>query len=968
MSKTIILSLALALPLTACTGEDPGTPGEPTTTTPRSVGVEQDLGSVIDEARLAFRATADGFHAGFSTHEADVRDGALQFTPRHWNGTDVQIGAPIQFATTSIARGDELISAAPAGAELRDGDVSIARGAATEVLDHREDGVEQRWRFERAPQGSGDLEVTVAVSGFETVTAKRSGLHFMNPGRLGVRYSHAIWVDADGKSWDVPATWDGEQIVIRVAGDVVDASAYPAVLDPVLTAQVNVDTAVAGFTGARASEPVLAWSGDRFLAVWRDDRLGAGSDIICARLLADGTIVDKRGLFLDTADFVQNDPVVTWTGNRWIVAWTDDAGDIFASVVTIAGAITPLGAVAQTAAIESQPAIASNGNNGALLVWQADGDVRGALYAGGAFGAAFDIAVAAGVPEDNPTVAGATGGDYLVAWEQNATASDIYGQLVTGNTLNGAAFAISIGAGNQQTPAATFAGGNFVLTWRHAADIWGTRVTTTGTVTDVTGTVGGVVISSTPASQVAPAVACDSASCLFSWQEKRTPTDDGLFGQRRGLDFTVQGTEVTLVDEIRDQRRPGLTGLGTGFAAVWEDARQGPQTSALFARLDASGGSLDGTGKVLNTAAINGQNTPAYARNATTHITVWSDARAYGEDLRARLFNFKGTPIGTDSFVVNSQPFDQFSPSVDFDGTQFMVVWADARNPTFDIFGARVRPDGTIDDPAGFPIGTAANHQLRPDIASGGGVSLVAWQDSSNGTDYDLHGAILTTAGTVMVPDFAICASGADQERPAVAWDPVNGVFVVAWQDGPADAADIWAARVAPDGTVVDPCGWAVTLATNTQLRPQLAFSGTQLLVTWDDRQTDEFGDVYGAFVSAAPGPSLTVGTPFPIATGASAQTQPSVVGTTLGRFGVAWTDDINDALNGTDIMGSTVLSDGTFQEANYPIANTVNDEFAPAFQAGVNTITRADLAYQRRKQDVARAVRRGIGYTEPAP
>ncbi|MEO0227999.1 MAG: hypothetical protein ABIL70_08145, partial [candidate division WOR-3 bacterium] len=143
----------------------------------------------------------------------------------------------------------------------------------------------------------------------------------------------------------------------------------------------------------------------------------------------------------------------------------------------------------------------------------------------------------------------------------------------------------------------------------------------------------------------------------------------------------------------------------------------------------------------------------------------------------------------------------QVSPSVAFDGTNYLVVWSDERSGyyIYDIYGARVSPNGVVLDPNGIPISTAANSQLYPSVAFDGTNYLVVWQDYRNNPD----------------------------------------------------TSDIYGARVSQNGTVLDPSGIPISTAANYQVCPSVAFGGTNYLVVWQDyRNNPDTSDIYGARVS----------------------------------------------------------------------------------------------------------------------
>ena len=191
---------------------------------------------------------------------------------------------PVKLATTSIQRGAVNLDTGASAARLgREGAVEIDRGAVTEVLENRDDGVEQSWRFAADPGGDDDLVVTVAVTGYQTVATTRTGLHFLNGDRLGIAYSHAMWVDATRTSWTVPVSWDGQQVVIRVPSSVLDRSVYPAVLDPDLVPHRPCGGADAAHhhVGDGGGVGPLAWERNQHVDLRADHRsaIGAGGDV-----------------------------------------------------------------------------------------------------------------------------------------------------------------------------------------------------------------------------------------------------------------------------------------------------------------------------------------------------------------------------------------------------------------------------------------------------------------------------------------------------------------------------------------------------------------------------------------------------------------------------------------------------------------------------------------------------------------
>ncbi|UCF81431.1 MAG: hypothetical protein JSV08_03215, partial [Acidobacteriota bacterium] len=113
----------------------------------------------------------------------------------------------------------------------------------------------------------------------------------------------------------------------------------------------------------------------------------------------------------------------------------------------------------------------------------------------------------------------------------------------------------------------------------------------------------------------------------------------------------------------------------------------------------------------------------------------------------------------------------QGGTSVASNGTDYFAVWAEPRSSgTGNIYGARVTSAGTILDPLGIPVSTAANDQLYPSAASNGTDYFVAWEDFRSGVDDDIYGARVTSAGTVLDPaGIAVSTAVNDQVATSVA-------------------------------------------------------------------------------------------------------------------------------------------------------------------------------------------------------
>lgn len=109
--------------------------------------------------------------------------------------------------------------------------------------------------------------------------------------------------------------------------------------------------------------------------------------------------------------------------------------------------------------------------------------------------------------------------------------------------------------------------------------------------------------------------------------------------------------------------------------------------------------------------------------------------------------------------------------------------------------------------------------------------------------------------------DDAIGLAAGDQEEPAMAFG--GGQYLVAWTDWRTDrtgtllldqaGSDIYAARVAADGSLIDTTPIAISLDAGNQNRPQVSWNGTNFLVTWTSQEPTQFywaAAVHGVRVS----------------------------------------------------------------------------------------------------------------------
>lgn len=200
-----------------------------------------------------------------------------------------------------------------------------------------------------------------------------------------------------------------------------------------------------------------------------------------------------------------------------------------------------------------------------------------------------------------------------------------------------------------------------------------------------------------------------------------------------------------------------------------------------------------------------------------------------------------GPPNMGSEIVVSSRAADEEEdPVPSWNGSRFLVVWQSTRRGPSDIYGTWVEADGAVASPDGFPIAEGPSDTLFPDVAWGGDAHLVVWQDLRSRRNWEIYGARVRSDGTVFDPDgLAVGVGSGNRRHPRVAW---NGrVFFAVWmQERPEMGWDVVGSRIAPDGRVIDPRGIIVGGGTGDQSRPAVAWNGRAFVVTWMNARGDE--------------------------------------------------------------------------------------------------------------------------------
>ncbi len=460
------------------------------TALPGGVGVYES-----ETRTIAIAASADGIALTPLDMGLPRADLALDFTL-----VSARAGSHVVYdrAAHVAARG----RATPAELEGAAGRTVLYRhalGAFEERYIARPDGFEQTFTLndETGLRAGADLVIEGALAtALVANTADRESdtvaIQFNDGPRMAVSYGEVTAIDATGRRIKVPATVDGAALKLTVSGAWLATAAFPVVVDPLLGSMIYVASGVKNETWV---DLAYSQTSDQYLVVWQYEYATDDNDIYAVLMNAAG--VPTSGVFAiddSTDDSIR--PSCAWSpnGNRFLVAWEDDANsvlglngsyDIFGSIVNLGVSPAVYGPVFEVYGSISTHGLARVGAEDSatgnfMVCWTLDyislGDLDVAaipVSAGGSPGSLIDVdteTVDSYGANINEFGRGAT--PFIVAWSDDYFAAgdyDIWARTVQMNGAMGQTFDVAFSPDQEYTPSVAGNGTEWVVAY--AADL-----------------------------------------------------------------------------------------------------------------------------------------------------------------------------------------------------------------------------------------------------------------------------------------------------------------------------------------------------------------------------------------------------------------------------------------------------------------------------------------------------------------
>ena len=276
-----------------------------------------------------------------------------------------------------------------------------------------------------------------------------------------------------------------------------------------------------------------------------------------------------------------------------------------------------------------------------------------------------------------------------------------------------------------------------------------------------------------------------------------------------------------------------------------------------------------------------GSSNPQIATSGNNVYVTWTDTTPGNFDIFFAVSNNNGTSFVYPINLSNNTGGSEI-PQIAAVGNNVYVTWQDFTPGNFDIFFAVSNNNGTS---FGTPINLSNNtgNSFRPQIATSGNNVYVTWEDSTPG-NFDIFSAVSNNNGTSFSTPINLSNNTGGSFIPQIATSG-NNVYVT-WQDSTPGNFDIFFAASNNNGTSF---GTPINISNNTDDSeiPQLAAVGNNVYVTWQDFTPGNF-DI---FFAASNNNGTSFGTPINLSnnTGNSFEPQIAVSGNNVY---VTWEDN----------------------------------------------------------------------------
>lgn len=496
--------------------------------------------------------------------------------------------------------------------------------------------------------------------------------------------------------------------------------------------------------GLTVRPPTIACQATGCLVGWTDTRVGYRA--WARRIGSDGLPQDPASFLITTEGSGGEAPSIATDGTQFMIAWSDQAGHLFATRVDSEGTRHTESALAGVLAFGGPTQVAlAHGGGVYLAVYSAGSDAAGMhLYArriatNGHFLDAQPIPITTAPSAQQVGDVVWTGSQFIVVWNsrESSTSNVALGARVLGDgtVLDAAGFYVAALSGFSSRPRLAF-GGNALLL------VAGSQPGLSGGAVD--------------------AILLDA---------------DGKNGARVNL-------------PIWNFNRPGFSGsaawTGTTFVVTWTDGPTNNQ--AVLARVSPSGTVLDPSGVVLTPPTIaTPTESPSVAVSAGTSYVAYADHTYPNDSVRVVSYDANGSEGHQSDPPLTTAATPQRILATGRGLGQTLVLWSDeGQGPdAAALQSARISDDGAVLDPQPIVISPSALSKTHASasVAWSSGVYLAAWWEELSLDRGQIEVVRISSDGQVLDAAPTVLATGLFGDHPTQV-APSGSGFLVTWSEG----------------------------------------------------------------------------------------------------------------------------------------------------------------------------------------
>jgi hypothetical protein len=259
------------------------------------------------------------------------------------------------------------------------------------------------------------------------------------------------------------------------------------------------------------------------------------------------------------------------------------------------------------------------------------------------------------------------------------------------------------------------------------------------------------------------------------------------------------------------------------------------------------------------------------------------------------------------------------------------VVWT-LQYDDSGMYATRVSSSGQVLDSQQIDIAVPDGLARSNAVAAGDDSGFwVVWEQENSQNETSLYGTAVSTGGVVAAVGggklFNTNAGGTDT-LPSIVFNGTE--FLITWQQVAADTSvlEVWAARLLPDGSVLDPGGFEVTHVSGSNysehaMMPSVGIDGDAFVIVWDHRVCCSASDsesLQATFINddGSVGVTTTVDSSF-------SGTTPRVAESGPGAY-VTW----KSTMSGVGLVGRTIDTTGNPGPLQALSPKVVYDESLP--------------------------------------